>query len=168
MATKTTKAAKTLPTRNRKWGFFGTCVSNGHTDPQAAWDEAMAALTDSKGRFRLEAQDARDLLDATWGRHLADEVVGQEIREAIEELASDRRWMRATREFVHRHIRASAQMAAPPTREEEIESIARRILKIDTLETRSADELDFHELAVWTIQEALDAAYEAGRQSARR
>jgi hypothetical protein len=162
------KKAETPRTQNRDWGFFGTCVSNGHQDAEAAWDEAMAALTDPKGRFRLEAEDARDLLDATWGRHLADQVVGQEIGEAIEELASDRRWMRATREFVRRHIRADAQMAAPPTREEEIESIARRILKIGTLETRNSDALDFHDLAVWAIQEALDAAYEAGRQSVAR
>jgi hypothetical protein len=162
------KKVETPRTQNRDWGFFGTCVSNGHQDAEAAWDEAMAALTDSKGRFRLEAEDARDLLDATWGRHLADEVVGQEIREAIDELASDRRWLRATREFVRKHIRADAQMAAPPTREGEIESIARRILKIGTLETRNSDALDFHDLAVWKIQEALDAAYEAGRQSAAR
>ena len=162
------KKVETPRTRNRDWGFFGTCVSNGHADAEAAWDEAMATLTDSKGRFRLEADDARDLLDATWGRHLADQVVGQEIGEAIEELASDRRWLKDAREFVRKHIRADAQMAAPPTREEEIESIARRILKIGTLETRNSDALDFHDLAVWNIREALDAAYEAGRQSAAR
>ena len=63
---------------------------------------------------------------------------------------------------------ARTQMATPPTREEEIESIARRVLKIETLETRNSDALDFHELAVWAIQEALDAAYEAGRQSTAR
>ena len=162
------KKVETPRTRNRDWGFFGTCVSNGHADAEAAWDEAMATLTDSKGRFRLQAEDARDLLDATWGRHLADQVVGQEIGGAIEDLASDRRWLKDAREFVRKHIRADAQMAAPPTRDEEIESIARRILKIGTLETRNSDALDFHDLAVWTIREALDAAYEAGRQSVAR
>jgi len=39
----------------------------------------MATLTDPQGRFRLEPEDARDLLDASWGRHLADQVVGREI-----------------------------------------------------------------------------------------
>lgn len=155
-------------TRNREWGFFGTCASNGHADPEAAWDEAMATLTDPKGRFALNAEDARDLLDATWGRHLADQVVGQKIGEALNDLAADSRWMRATRGFVTRHINANAQFAAPPTREQEIEGIARRILKIETLETQNSDALDFHELAVWTIQEALDAAYQAGKQSAGR
>lgn len=168
MATKPTKTAETLRTRNRDWGFFGTCASNGYADPEAAWDEAMAALTDPKGRFRLEPRDARDLLDATWGRHLADQVVGMEIGTAIERLGQDHRWVRDAREFIREHIRPDAPMAAPPTRDEELEGIARRILKIDTLEARKSDALDFHDLAVWTIREALDAAYEAGRQSAQR
>ena len=43
------KKTDTPRTRNREWGFFGTCASNGHADPEAAWDEAMAALTDPKG-----------------------------------------------------------------------------------------------------------------------
>jgi hypothetical protein len=43
--------------------------------------------------------------------------------------------------------------------------IAREILNLDTLETRRMDSLDFHELAVWEIREALEAAYNAGRQA---
>lgn len=43
---------------------------------------------------------------------------------------------------------------------------ARRFLHIETLETRNADALDFHELAVWSIREALAAAFEAGAASA--
>jgi len=31
---------QTPRTRNRRWGFFGTCATNGHVDPEAAWDEA--------------------------------------------------------------------------------------------------------------------------------
>lgn len=42
--------------------------------------------------------------------------------------------------------------------------IAREILDLETLETRSSDRLDFHELAVWEIREALEAAYNAGRK----
>jgi len=44
--------------------------------------------------------------------------------------------------------------------------IAREILNLETLETRRMDSLDFHELAVWEIREALEAAYNAGRQAA--
>jgi hypothetical protein len=45
--------------------------------------------------------------------------------------------------------------------------IAREILNLETLETRRMDSLDFHELAVWEIREALEAAYNAGRQAAK-
>ena len=34
---------------------------------------------------------------------------------------------------------------------------------IETLETRNSDGLDFHDVAVWAIRDALEAAYEAGR-----
>ena len=168
----TEKKTETPRTRNRDWGFFGTCVSNGHQDAEAAWDEAMATLTDPKGRFALNAEDARDLLDATWGRHLADDLLGiagkQNIAKALNDLAADSRWMRATRGFVTRHINADAEMAAPLTREQEIAGIALQILKIETLETQNSDDLDFHDLATWTIAEALNAAYQAGKQSAGR
>ena len=44
--------------------------------------------------------------------------------------------------------------------------IAQQHLKVETLETRHSDSLDFHEVAIWQIQEALEAAFEAGRQDA--
>lgn len=53
----------------------------------------------------------------------------------------------------------AAQIAAAKT--------ARRLLHIDTLDTRNADALDFHELAVWSIREALAAAFEAGAAAPR-
>tara|TARA_B100000609_G_scaffold186290_1_gene170841 strand:+ start:194 stop:388 length:195 start_codon:yes stop_codon:yes gene_type:complete len=46
-----------------------------------------------------------------------------------------------------------------------INEIAQRILRIDTLQTRKSDSLDFHDCAVWTLKEALEAAFEAGRQA---
>lgn len=49
-----------------------------------------------------------------------------------------------------------------------ISTIAREVLDLETLETRKRDSLDFHELSVWQIREALEAAYEAGRQSTRK
>ena len=36
---------------------------------------------------------------------------------------------------------------------------------LETLETRNSDSLDFHDLPVWSIREALLAAYHAGRES---
>lgn len=50
-------------------------------------------------------------------------------------------------------------------RDEAIGKIAREVLAIETLESRHSDELDFHDTAVWTLREALAAAYEAGRAS---
>lgn len=46
-----------------------------------------------------------------------------------------------------------------------LEQIAAEHLYIDTLKTRHSDSLDFHDLAVWQIKEALEAAFKAGQQS---
>jgi len=54
----------------------------------------------------------------------------------------------------------------PTAREKAIERIAREALGLETLETRRMDDLDFHDLAVWTIKDALERAYEAGRKAA--
>ena len=44
----------------------------------------------------------------------------------------------------------------------EIARIAKDILRIETLEKRWSDSLDFHDRAVWSIKDALEAAYKAG------
>ena len=46
-----------------------------------------------------------------------------------------------------------------------INEIAQRVLRIDTLQTRKSDSLDFHEVAVWTLKGALEAAFEAGHKT---
>lgn len=43
-----------------------------------------------------------------------------------------------------------------------IERIAKDILGLETLEERRSDRLDFHELGVGQLREALQAAYRAG------
>lgn len=53
----------------------------------------------------------------------------------------------------------------PMTKQETIEKIARDILWVETLEERKSDSLDFHELAVWQLKNALSAAYEAGKNA---
>ena len=45
--------------------------------------------------------------------------------------------------------------------------IAHQQLKIETLETRKSDSLDFHDVSVWSLRTALLCAYEAGRKAAR-
>ncbi len=43
--------------------------------------------------------------------------------------------------------------------------IARQHLGISTMETRRSDSLDFHDVAVWKVKEALTAAYRAGAET---
>jgi hypothetical protein len=51
-------------------------------------------------------------------------------------------------------------------RNDEILNIARRFLRLRTLESRNSDQLDFHELGVCQIREALEAAYDTGYRAA--
>jgi hypothetical protein len=39
-------------------------------------------------------------------------------------------------------------------------------LFVETLDTRHHDDLDFHDVSVWALKSALEAAFEAGRQEA--
>lgn len=48
-----------------------------------------------------------------------------------------------------------------------LERIAREHLGIETLETRKSDGLDFHEVSVWQLKAALDAAFALGHRAAR-
>ncbi len=43
--------------------------------------------------------------------------------------------------------------------------IAQQHLGIQTLEAQNADRLDFHDVAVWSLHDALRAAFEAGAKS---
>jgi hypothetical protein len=44
-----------------------------------------------------------------------------------------------------------------------LEQIAAKILSIPTLDARRSDQLDFHEVSVWSVKEALEAAFALGR-----
>lgn len=52
--------------------------------------------------------------------------------------------------------------------EQLLTQIAQQHLDIETLETRWSDRLDFHDVAVWCIKAALEAAYQAGVEQGRR
>lgn len=45
--------------------------------------------------------------------------------------------------------------------------IAQVHMGIETLEERRSDSLDFHEVSVWSVRDALQAAFEAGQAAAR-
>jgi len=49
-----------------------------------------------------------------------------------------------------------------------IREIASRVLGIETLETRNRNGLDFHDVAVWSIREALETAFAAGLAAGKK
>ena len=49
----------------------------------------------------------------------------------------------------------------------ELAAIARRVLRIPTLADRGSDRLDFHEVGVHSLREALRLAYQAGQNAER-
>ena len=53
-------------------------------------------------------------------------------------------------------------------RDELFEKIAKDHLSIETLKERGLDRLDFHEVSVSGLKNALEAAYEVGRKNAQR
>ncbi len=57
---------------------------------------------------------------------------------------------------------------AAKTMDAAITGIAGKVLGLETLETRSRDSLDFHDLSVWQIKKALEAAFLAGVEAANR
>ena len=52
--------------------------------------------------------------------------------------------------------------------EQLLTQIAQSKLGIETLETRKSDGLDFHDVAVWCLRDALEAAFNAGVQQGRK
>ncbi len=66
------------------------------------------------------------------------------------------------------HVAMKIQTRTEPKARKTIETIARDHLQVPTLDTRRSDSLDFHEVAVWQLREALEAAYQAGLAAGRR
>lgn len=60
----------------------------------------------------------------------------------------------------------SPHRSKPMNTQQTIQQIAQKHLGIETLETRKSDQLDFHDLAVWCLEAALKAAFEAGQKAA--
>ena len=67
--------------------------------------------------------------------------------------------------YVSRHERKVTDGSL--TMDEVVAYLAKKILCFDTLETRKSDSLDFSEVAVWSVKEALELAYRAGQHSSK-
>lgn len=50
----------------------------------------------------------------------------------------------------------------------QLEAIAKQYLRVDTLETRNSDNMDFYDISVWGLKSALEAAYKAGQESIKK
>lgn len=61
---------------------------------------------------------------------------------------------------------AKTQNPTAPATDKQLEKIALDHLFIETLQTRNRDALDFHDVSVWAIKSALEAAYKAGQAAA--
>ncbi len=59
------------------------------------------------------------------------------------------------------------QAMSTPDKQKVIEQIALDHLFIETLETQHRDRLDFHDVSVWAVKSALEAAYAAGLAAAK-
>ena len=64
--------------------------------------------------------------------------------------------------------RPTTPAAAPSEADAVIATIAKTHLDLETLESQGLDSLDFKDQACWAIRDALRAAFEAGKQAARR
>ena len=52
--------------------------------------------------------------------------------------------------------------------EQLLTQIAQQHLDVETLKTRRSDRLDFHDVAVWCLRDALEAAFNAGVEQGSR
>lgn len=60
---------------------------------------------------------------------------------------------------------AISEASAPPAL---LLKIAKKHFDVDTLATQKSDRLDFHDVAVWSIEAALQDAYAAGLAAAKK
>ena len=94
-----------LPTANPEWGFWGTSVRSDYDVPMV-WDAMSKLLAE---RFDLTPEYTRDLLDARFGRHLADELSfikgdpanPEAIAAHIDAILQDSGWKSYFRKAIH-------------------------------------------------------------------
>lgn len=166
-----------VPTANKEWGFWGTSIHNGY-DPELTWDTASHFLAK---HFDLTAEQARDVLDNRFGRHLADDLSfikgkpgiasgptsAQAITTHLEQRIADKGW-RDSFENAIRQETGKTYRRKTKTKDELFTEIAQRHLGVETLVRRMSDSLDFHDIDVSSIRTALDAAFEAGKAQAKK
>lgn len=169
------KNTEILQTANKDWGFWGTSNRNGY-DAELAWNAASRFLI---AEFELTAEQARDVLDARFGRHLADDMSFIEngkdeakgpistaaINKHLTLRVADRGWRDCFENAIREVTGKIFPRKAPKRKDEVFTLIAQQHLGIETLVERKSDSLDFHDVSVLSVKDALEAAYEAGRKA---
>lgn len=169
------KNIEILKTENKDWGFWGTSDRNGY-DAELTWNAASRFLM---AEFELTAAQARDVLDAKFGRHLADDLSFIEngkdeakgpistaaINKHLTLRVADRGWRDCFENAIREVTGKTFPRKAPKSKDEVFTLIAQQHLGIETLVERKSDSLDFHDVAVWSVKDALEAAFEAGRKA---
>lgn len=162
------KNTEILATANKEWGFWGTAERNGY-DAALTWSAASKCLITE---FDLTSEQARDVLDARFGRHLADDLsfikgtlTEKAITAHLKLRIADASWRENFESAITEVTGKTFTRKTPMTKDELFTLIAQRHLNIETLETRKSDGLDFHDVAVWSIKDALETAFEAGRKA---
>ncbi len=166
-----------LPTQNKDWGFWGTSVGNGY-DADLTWDSASKFLA---AEFDLTPEQSRDVLDARFGRHLADDlsfiengkgdakgpISAAAITKHLKKRVADKGWRDSFENAIRQETGKTYPRKAPRTKDEIFTQIAQQHLGIETLVTRNSDGLDFHDVGVASLKDALAAAFEAGRKAVK-
>lgn len=87
-----------ITTANESWEFFGTLRTREACDAGEIFDTAARALL---AKFNITADQARDVLDARVGRHIADQIVdGESGTGLVERLLAHRGWARSIRRAI--------------------------------------------------------------------
>ncbi len=87
-----------------------------------------------------------------------------------DELPNDNDAATESQNAEERHVSSYEKKATDGSlkmRDEIVEFLGTKVLGLETLEIRKSDRLDFHEVAVWSVKEALELAYLAGQQSSK-
>ena len=158
-----------LPTNNPEWGLWGTSIQSGY-DAAMCWDTVSHFFADT---HKLNPEETRTLLDAKFGRHLADDlsfieggpVSAKAITNHLKSRHADKGWRRHFEKSIRDETGKIIKPAKPKGKAEILTAIAQDHLDIETLETRKSDSFDFHDVSVWGIKAALEAAFEAGKSS---
>ena len=158
-----------LPTDNECHGFWGTSEVNGY-DATMTWDTTSRFFAKT---FNLTPEETRTLLDARFGRHLADELsfieggpkTAAAITAHLEKRNTEAGWRRYFEKAIREEVGKLIPYTTPKRKDEVLTNIALTHLGFETLEERKSDSLDFKDVGVLNVKAALEAAYAAGRAS---